>query len=221
MNAATTIPLMVSIFLAMTGLAAKYLHDLHLARRKDRLERVDRQLRQLYGPLYALCHATGIAWIEFRKKFRPGIHYWDPASLPTPKEAEAWRTWMTEVFMPLNLEMERTITANADLLVDGEMPECFLRLCAHVAGYKPVLRAWSNQDYSVNASLIDFPRETLGPHVAERYRVLKATQQKLLGAAAAAVPPSEAVDVKIHALLMRSETPVQPSEPRPAEVALA
>ena len=51
-----------TIFLALVGYFAKYLHNLHLSRRKDRLERINKQLSELYGPMFSLTHASTTAW---------------------------------------------------------------------------------------------------------------------------------------------------------------
>jgi hypothetical protein len=42
------LPLAISVLLAMAGFGVKYLNDLSIARRKDRLDRVSRQLGELY-----------------------------------------------------------------------------------------------------------------------------------------------------------------------------
>ena len=43
-----------AILSGVVGFLAKGVYDLWAARRKDRLERVNQQLKLLYGPLYAL-----------------------------------------------------------------------------------------------------------------------------------------------------------------------
>jgi hypothetical protein len=43
----TALTVLVTVCLALTG----YLYSLFLARRKDRLDRINRQLSDLYGPL--------------------------------------------------------------------------------------------------------------------------------------------------------------------------
>jgi hypothetical protein len=57
----------VTVLLAFLGYIATYLNNLQLSRRKDRLERVNRQLSELYGPMFSLTHASSIAWKWFRE----------------------------------------------------------------------------------------------------------------------------------------------------------
>src|SRR5438874_2653842 len=110
MTSQSTWPLAIPIIVAVIGIAAKFWNDLAIAKRKDRLERVSQQLRQLYGPLYAQTEAANSVWLEFARKYRPaGGPFWRDNIPPTSDEQAAWRLWMTEVFMPINLRLEQLI----------------------------------------------------------------------------------------------------------------
>src|SRR5262249_37870131 len=150
------------MFLAFVGYVVTYRNSVRLAQRKDRLDRIDRQLRELYGPLFALITASGEAWTGFRAIYRSRARsYWRSAPKPTEQEAAAWRLWMTEVFMPLNTRMAQLVTEHADLVEEPEMPPSLLKLCAHVEGYRAVLAAWKDGDFSRHASVVDFPGSDL------------------------------------------------------------
>src|ERR1044072_3880974 len=157
----TGLTLSVSILIAFIGFITKYINDIKIAQRKDRLERINRQLKELYGPLSALIHTSGIAWQGFRKKYRPNRSYWRSEPYPDEDEAAVYRLWMREVFMPLNLRMERVIVENADLLYHEKMPECLLTVCAHVSAYKTILKRWESGDYSEHLSIVDFPGQAV------------------------------------------------------------
>jgi len=176
-----TAPLLLTIIVAFSGYYYTYRNNVALGNRRAQLERVDRQLKELYGPLYALANASSQTWTEFRKVYRPtGLIYWEGEPPPTKEEAAAWRLWMREVFMPLNLEMEALILKHSDLLAEAEMPKVLLDLSAHIAGYKPVLRSWERGDVSRNESLISFPYGLI-KYAEDNYRHLKAKQATLLG----------------------------------------
>jgi len=51
MDSKTIATLLVTVTLALIGFLVKYINDLAIARRKDKLERVNLQLKNLYGPL--------------------------------------------------------------------------------------------------------------------------------------------------------------------------
>jgi hypothetical protein len=178
----TVATLLVTMLLAGTGYLAKYLNDLRIAQRKDQLERVNAQLRELYGPLYALARASGNTWLKFREKYRSNVvNYWESSPEPSEQEALAWRLWMVEVFAPLNAEMAALVISHADLLEDREMPQCLLDLCAHVYAYKVVLECWKVGDFSQHTSVIDFPANKLISYTETVYRTLKQRQVDLLG----------------------------------------
>lgn len=182
MDRAATITIVVTVLLAASGYVATYAYNLRLAQRKDRLEHVNRQLSDLYGPLVALTTSGMSAWIGFRQIYRPGItHYWAEDPPPTDAEAAAWRLWMTEVFMPLNERIFDVVTNNAELLVEEQMPQPLLDVCAHVAGYRPVLRSWKDGDTTRHTSTNNFNGRELADYALTRFRALKLEQRELMG----------------------------------------
>ncbi len=86
---------------------------------------------------------------------------------------------MEEVFMPMNVRMEEAILANCDLIDEAEMPPAFVALCAHVEGYKVVLKKWKVGDYSENTSSINYPDE-VQKYVEGKYGNLKTEQARLI-----------------------------------------
>jgi hypothetical protein len=182
MDSTILLPTLATLLIALVGFGAKYLNDKKIAQSKGRLDRVNQQLRLLYGPLYATDQAARTVWIQFRSKYRPAQKsYWGSSPPPTKEEAEAWRLWMTEVFMPLNLLLEKTIVENADLLIEEKIPDCLLLLGAHVSAYKAVLKKWENQDYTEHTSLVNYPWEDVCAYVETSFMSLKREQAKLLG----------------------------------------
>jgi hypothetical protein len=172
--------LIVTILLALIGYLATYFNNLRIAERKDRLDRINRQLSELYGPLLALVYSSESSWKVFRSRCRPGMSFFGGEPPPSEAELAAWRLWMTEVFMPLNLQMEKVVTEHADLLDEVEMPQSFLDLCAHISSYKAVLKKWEMGDFSEHKAVIKFPKEIL-EYTTETYQQLKFEQTKLLG----------------------------------------
>lgn len=171
---------LVTVTLAFVGYLVTYLNSLRLAQRTERLERLNRQLAEFYGPLFALSEASNMAWDAFRKKHRPGVGYFDSTVPISEADRQAYRTWMQTVFMPTNLRMYECILSKSDLLIESKMPQCLLDLCAHVTAYLPVIRAWEHQDYSSYNSLIDYPDSVL-EYARSSFRSLKAQQTMLIG----------------------------------------
>jgi hypothetical protein len=191
---ATEIVTLIGVCVAAIGYFIKYRIDLKLEQRKDRLERINRQLSEFYGPLLALTRSSGESWQAFRKRYRPpgDESFWKSDPPPTREDAAAWRLWMSTVFMPLHERMMDLVLMHAALIEEPEMPSCLLVMCVHVAGYQAVLKAWETGEISVeredNVSIVNFPGQELAEYAATAFNRLKAEQASLLGSTAIAVP---------------------------------
>lgn len=180
MTTGAILALAVPATVAVVGIFATYANNLRLARRKDRLERINQQLSDLYGPLVSLSSASQAAWLVFRRRWRPYVRsYWGDPEL-NDEERVAWRTWMAAVFMPLNRRMRDVVVERADLLEESSIPACLLDLCAHVAAYEAVLAQWDEGNYSENTADINFPMAAVSGYAEASFARLKAEQQKLL-----------------------------------------
>jgi hypothetical protein len=181
MEDAFLITTIVTILLAFSGYLVTYLNSLRLSQRSERLERISRQLGELYGPLYGLIDAETAVFKVFRSIVRPNKHFFSEDDPPTEEDLAAWRLWMTTVFAPINNRMYELVLSKSDLLIEPEMPQCFRDLAAHVVGYQLVMKKWESGDYSEHLSLILFPREEILAYVTDSFNALKREQARLLG----------------------------------------
>jgi hypothetical protein len=170
------------IILAVTGYVYTWTQERSDAQYKAQLERTNMQLREFYGPLYALVEAEEQSFQQFLRQTRPevGMAFWTTENPPNKEQQEAWRRWINEVTMPNYLLMESIIQTRSDLLIEDEMPTPIIRLSAHIAGYKPVVDAWKKGDFSRNLSFFIFPQD-VRTYLEHSYRGLKKKQKKLLG----------------------------------------
>jgi hypothetical protein len=168
---------LLTVILAFVGYLATYLSAQVLARRKDKLELVNRRLNEFYGPLYVASQAGNIAYRSLLNKQGKTQSY--PI---LDSEMKEWVLWMTTIFMPLNDVREKIIIEKAYLVVEEQMPHCLLDFVTHVVGYKAVVAKWAEGDYSERRSTIGWPPEF--DHYVERsYAALKAEQTRLLHSA--------------------------------------
>ncbi|MGA3010343.1 MAG: hypothetical protein ABSD72_08785 [Terracidiphilus sp.] len=164
----------LTILLGFVGYLATAWSARMLARRKDKLELVNRRLNEFYGPLYIALQAGNIAYRSLLKK------QGKKQSFPIlDSEMKEWVLWMNTVFMPLNDVREKIIIEKAYLIVEEQMPQCLLDFVTHVSGYKAVLAKWAEGDYSERRSTIGWPPE-FDVYVERSYAALKARQTELL-----------------------------------------
>jgi hypothetical protein len=169
----------VTVTLAFIGYIVKYFNDLALAKRKDKLDRINKQLGDFYGPLYSLLKSNEQAWDAFRQKNKPRGAYFDPNNPPTEDELVAWRHYMKSVFMPANDKIYDIIVSKSDLLIEDEMPKCLLNLISHIVVYKAVIKNWDLGNNAEHTSIINFPMEAQ-EYVYQKFDTLKKKQHILL-----------------------------------------
>ena len=164
----------LTILLAFAGYLITFLSARMLARRRDKLDLVNRRLNEFYGPLYVASEAGNIAYRSLLNK------QGKTQSFPIlDEEMKEWMLWMTTIFMPLNDVREKVIIEKAHLIVEEQMPQCLLDFVTHVVGYKAVLAKWANGDFSERRSTIGWPPE-FDVYVRRSYSALKAEQTSLL-----------------------------------------
>lgn len=181
MDATTAITLSATAVLALIGYVVTYRTNLRLEQRKARLTRVNEQLSEFYGPLFALSRSGEIAWRAFRSRYRPGVAFWSPDTPASPEELAEFRNWMSRVFMPNDRLMRTVIVGRADLLDEEAVPDCLLSLLAHISSYEAVLGRWESGDLSVHRAVVDFPGDQFASYTRDAFRRLKSEQLILLG----------------------------------------
>lgn len=169
--------IVVTIAVAFAGYLVTFFSARMLARRRDKLELVNKRLNEFYGPLYVASRAGNIAYLALLDKLgKSKIH---PI---TDAEMKEWMLWVTTIFMPLNDIRERIIIEKAYLIIEEQMPQCLLDFVTHVVGYKAVLAKWQEGDLSEKRSMIGWPPEFDG-YVERSYAFLKAEQTRLMHSA--------------------------------------
>ncbi|MFC8534062.1 hypothetical protein ACFUJY_08900 [Streptomyces sp. NPDC057249] len=177
------ITLAVTIGLTFAGYVITYLNGLRLAQRQERLARVNRQLSDFYGPLFALTEANSRIFAAFlERNARPdGRSPFDHGTPPTEEELAEWRLWVTTVFLPNIRAMRDLVLAHADLLNEPVMPPLLLRLCAHVSGYEITAARWARGDHGQHLSVVSFPSQEIAAYARGGFTELKKKQTRLLG----------------------------------------
>ncbi|YCK35259.1 hypothetical protein ACNF49_14590 [Actinomadura sp. ATCC 39365] len=152
-------------------------------RHRDQLARVQTQLSQLYGPMYAMTQSNGIAYRAMRDRYDPeGL--FDQRTSESIKRIDAnqreiYRLWMTSVLQPTSRKVCDLLLTHAHLLLDETMPECAMKYFTHVRGYEVVLARWEAGEHAELFSLIPYPQE-FTDYIAESFEKLQVRQSQLL-----------------------------------------
>jgi hypothetical protein len=189
-----------TVGLAFLGYLATYLNGLRLAQKQARLTRVNLQLSEFYGPLFALMEANSRVYDTFSERYaRPdGRDPFRHDIPPSEHELAEWRTWAGTVFIPNIQAMRDVVVSKADLLIEEEMPQVLLDLCAHVSGYEITAAGWARGNYDEHLSLIPFPGQELRRYTRDRFALLKSEQARLLGHRARPRRPRPRVTAPLH-----------------------
>ena len=164
----------LTILVAFLGYAITFLSAHMLARRRDKLDLVNKRLNEFYGPLYVASEAGNIAYRSLLAK--QGKTKSEPI---TDEDLKDWVLWMRTIFIPLNEIREKIIIEKAHLIIEEKMPQCLLDFVTHVVGYKAVLCKWTDGDFSERRSTIGWPPE-FDVYVRNSYAHLKAEQMRLM-----------------------------------------
>lgn len=178
----------VTVVLAFAGYAVTYLNSLRLAQRQERLERVNRQLGELYGPLLALTETDSRMWHAFAERHprpdgRSPLQHGDGPGETPPTEAELaeWRRWITAVLLPNQRAMRDILVTKADLLAEPQMPQVLLEVYAHASLHEIEAAGWEEGEYAHVPPPRPFPMAELRRYVRGSFDRLKREQAELLG----------------------------------------
>ena len=187
-----------TLLAAIAGFATLILqHNYEREKRtkKLRLELVNRQLRELYGPLYGLSKVSSNAWDVFCDE-----NVTEGPIFPTTDTHRVleFRRWHRTTLHPLKMKMENIIMANVDLIAEDPeepgsqdveasvFPTCFVKFVTHTNSMKPLLDKWASSggvdvdcSSKANCAIINFPRD-FHPYIERVFRSLRAEQQRLI-----------------------------------------
>jgi hypothetical protein len=173
-----------AICIAVLGALLSYVNNRRLQRRQARLERLNAQLREFYGPLYATFQAQRIAHLRFVNTLRPGSSTLFAPDVPplNDEELRLWRLWAQSAHQHRSSRAYEVIISKAHLLIEDEMPPCLLKFCAHKAGYDVLIERWTQHDYTEHLSVVRHPGDELHNYLQQSFTRLKREQARELEA---------------------------------------
>ena len=173
-----------AICVAVLGALLTYIYNRRLQRRQARLARLDAQLEEFYGPLYAMFQARHKAHLRFVDVLRPGhSSLFAPEAEPlNDQELRLWRLWVETSHRHQSSPAYDVIITRAHLLIEDEVPECLLEFCAHKAGYDVLIERWKQGDFAEHLSVVRHPGDVLHSYLQQSFTRLKHEQARELEA---------------------------------------
>lgn len=151
--------------------------------RKAQIDRINEQVKDLYGPLLACISASKTSYDAMIRQHSPDgtVSSFVGAIQENPKgeQGHAYRHWIKTVLMPLNQKAADVIINNLNLLESATIPASMLQFVAHVSSLKVVIQQW-DQGYLGERSQIPYP-DDLMELVSADFKRIKKKQQDLLG----------------------------------------
>lgn len=168
---ATALATVAAVIVASKAIQAKRRDD----RRADRLNRINRQLSDLYGKLLSLSEAGMRNWYAFLSQYsnddrglgREFMRFFpykeredEPITKfnpepPDAKQLEAYRKWLRILFIKTNEGMLEVIYANADLVVGKTMPDAFIVFAEHVASLRLLLIKLEEEEKKAESAFLN------------------------------------------------------------------
>jgi len=137
----------------------------------------------LYGPLFMCITATKSAYDAMARQHSEDgtLKSFDESVKRDHNgvQATAYRSWVREVFMPLNLQAAKIIMTRADLLESLTIEPGLQQLVAHVSALKVIIKQWDDGDLAA-MSIVSYPDDLL-MMIHQQYIRIKRRQAALLG----------------------------------------
>jgi len=179
---------MLNGFLVVTGFGINWLSTLkryelecRIQSLKSELNRTERQLESLFGPLRAITHATGMgyrSWVEEHRGVGSSLQLEDwIRRRPRSKKAQRYRQLMSCTLQPLNRRAMELVLSHTHL-IDGDFPECLYSLYAHVIEMDSLLERWKHRDRALLFPPTLYPVD-VNTWASEEFRRLREKQQRL------------------------------------------
>ena len=110
------------------------------------LNHIRNQIEELYSPLLGLITQSKIVF-DIAKRKLPHIQD-HPKEQVTREEAETWRYFVEEYFLPLNKQMSDLIRMRIYLITTDELPGSFSKFLIHQAQFQCLHNLWRDKGIS-------------------------------------------------------------------------
>ncbi|MFI1032221.1 hypothetical protein [Streptomyces sp. NPDC020951] len=149
------------------------------AKRQALLSHIEKQLEELYGPLFFLMHEGDSSFKDFLETV--GRNYVFVNGEIREEDLHAWLFWVDNDLMPRNHAIQKLLSSKAHLIDASRMPESFLAFLDHYNSWRVSHLRWKEEGVPYRwHSRTNWPRE-FHRDVVKTYERLKRRQEELIG----------------------------------------
>lgn len=108
------------------------------------LDRLDRQIKELYGPLDSRIATNTSYWLKFCEENCPNGGTFFGEGPSAPRDVALWRSYITSSGLPDVKNMSELIESHGDLIVGDKLPPSFAQLTDHRKAYELLVAKWAS-----------------------------------------------------------------------------
>ncbi|MFG2144435.1 hypothetical protein ACGFRG_09605 [Streptomyces sp. NPDC048696] len=148
-------------------------------RHKAKLSHIERQLEDLYGPLFFLLHEGTASFRDFKETVGRNIGIIGPSM--SPEDLDTWLFWVDNDLMPRNAAIQGLLSSKAHLIDAPRMPASYLAFIDHHNSWRVSHLRWKQEGVPyLWHSRTNWPRE-FERDVIATYEKLKRRQEEISG----------------------------------------
>jgi len=131
----------ITSVVAVIGYFAKYFIEKHFQKQNKKLEYIDKQINEFYGPLYILLKTGKSIFGNLISKNNSALSF-------IVNNSVDWQLWIKNVFIPMNLKIEKLILEKGYLMIEDTSNDYFDDFMIHSSKYKILAEKWNQNDFS-------------------------------------------------------------------------
>jgi hypothetical protein len=148
------------LIVALVNFYLQNRNDRIIKKREAALTHLQRQIEELYAPLFMLIRSSHYVNVEVRDnilKISPEVREFDLDKL-TPEQLEAWHYYVDNYFFPSNEKIQDLITSKYYLLVGGHPPKSFDQFLQHTIHFRLLHTLWKAKKIEIKDTHgVDWP----------------------------------------------------------------
>lgn len=151
-------------------------------RRVAKIRFVESQLKDLYGPLYAITKSNEEIYERFKAENLALVGRIAEGAPLSDSDIQMRNNWNQSVFQPSNLRMRDVIERNAHLFAAETIPDIVLTFLAHVENWQANAHSQRPDEAAVTLTreLVSYP-EGFAAYVSHEYERISKRHAKLVG----------------------------------------